>query len=352
MSITSHKSHPLVPSPLVPSPLVPSWRLGTPLETLAPDPSRDSGSGRHAQRDAGHENRTLCDDAAVVKDQDFYVRVGCARNSQTFVAQQYTAYPFRLSRTFRLDEGSDKQIRDRRAYLYLMNSAPGVFGGDRLNLGLTLEPNAHLYLTDQAATKVHKMPVTDGSDSFAQLSWHITVGAGASLEFVLEPLILYAEAQLSQSTTITLDPISNLFVSEIIVPGRLARSEYYQFREYHNRLRVLSPDGTLLFGDTMRLVGQSNLFKDSIFFAKYPLMANIYTVLPTIDLEQLSHELATNSQLKSSDLLTGFSPLPNCNGLLIKVMGDRVGQIQSYIYDVLSHIRNAKNEPDVPYIPK
>lgn len=309
----------------------------------------------HQQSGQGIENSTTNPPGTRANTLDFYARVGCAsasadltvRTGQTFVAQQYTAYPFRLSRTFRLDPGDN-----RRAYLYLMNSAPGIFGGDRLTLGLTAEANTRLYLTDQAATKVHKMPVTDATVARAQLSWQITVGAGASLEFVPEPLMLYADAQLYQSTTITLHPSSRLFLSEIIVPGRLARAEYYQFREYQNRLQVLAPDGTLLFGDAMRLTGQSNAFKDSFFFAKYPLISNIFIVLPNIDLDTISHELATNPQLNSPHLLTGASPLPNCNGLLIKVMGERVDHIQAYIGQVLASVRNISNEPNLPHIPK
>lgn len=315
--------------------------MGMTLSSISPPDHQKLSKGITAVTTSQTSNNT------AIKDFGFYARVGCDHNNQTFVAQQYTTYPFRLSRTFRLDEGNS-----RRAYLYLMNSAPGIFGGDRLNLGLTLEPNAHLYLTDQAATKVHKMPVADATVACAQLSWQITVGSGASLEFVPEPLMLYADAQLYQSTTITLEPTSTLFLSEIIVPGRLARSEYYQFREYQSRLQVLSSDGTLLFSDAMRLAGQSNLFKDSLFFTKYPLIANIFIVLPNVDLDKLSHEVATNSQLKSSHLLTGSSPLPNYSGLLIKVMGDRVEHIQAYIGKALSCVRTLKNEPELPHIPK
>ena len=282
----------------------------------------------------------------VRKDFDFYARVGCDRHRQTFVAQQYAAYPFRLSRTFRLDSGND-----RRAYLYLMNSAPGLFGGDRLTLGLKLDPDTRLHLTDQAATKVHKMSAT-GAAATAQLSWDIAVGAGSYLEFVPEPLILYAEAELQQTTTITLKPDSTLFCSEILVPGRLARAEYYQFREYRNHLRVLSPDRTLLFGDVMRLQGQSNTLKDSFLFAKYPLMANIYAVLPGIDLERLNTSLAENPNLSSAQLLTGISLLPNCNGITIKVMGDRCDRIQGYIWEVLSCIRKIRGDANLPHIPK
>lgn len=281
------------------------------------------------------------------KDFNFYMRAGCDRQSQTFVAQQYTTYPFRLSRTFRLDRESD-----RRAYLYLMNSAPGVFGGDRLALGLTLDPDTRLYLTDQAATKVHRMPVTDTTEAVARLSWDIVVGAGACLEFVPEPLILYADAHLHQSATVTLEPTSTLFFSEILVPGRLARSEYYQFREYRNRLHVRSPDRTLLFGDAVRLMGKLNPFKDSLFFSRYPIIANVFAVLPTVDLSRLETNLDRDLCLLSPDLLTGLSALPNCNGFLIKVMGDRIDCIQSYIRQILSCIRTIRSEAELPHIPK
>lgn len=305
--------------------------------TLTPTANLSDGKAKTA----GTTIPVLSDGA--VQSANFDVRVGCDRQGQTFVAQQYTTYPFRLSRTFRLDEGGD-----RRAYLYLMNSAPGIFGGDRLTLNLTVAPNSNLYLTDQAATKVHKML----DSTVAHLDWHITVGAAANLEFVPEPLILYADAQLHQSTTITLEASSSLFLSEIIVPGRLARSEYYRFVEYRNRLHVRSTAGNLLFRDNMHLLGQSNPFKDSIFFTKYPLIANIYMVLPTVNLNQFSQLLTENLALKLPNLLIGISQLPNCNGLLIKVMGDRVETIQSYIYRVLSSVRKVHGDLDLPHVPK
>lgn len=274
---------------------------------------------------------------------NFYLRLGCDRQAQTFVSQQYTAYPFRLSRTFRLDaENPD------RAYLYLMNSSPGLFAGDQLHLGIQLDPTAQVYLTDQAATKVHTMPVPG---SLAQVMYQIEVASGASLEFVPEPLILYADASLEQSIEVTLHPTGQLFLSEIVIPGRLARTEYYQFRHYFSRLRVLSPDRELIFADAMRLEGKANPFKDSLFFAPFPILATIAIVFPAIDRDQLSNQL-TSAATANSSVRVGVSPLPNCSGLWVRLMGKDVNDIKTYIRLALNRARQMNGQPALPEIPK
>ena len=68
----------------------------------------------------------------------------------------------------------------------------------------------------------------------------IEVGDRATLEFLPEPLILFADSALSQTTDITLHAEAGLSLGEIILPGRLARGEAYQFRQYFSRLRVRS----------------------------------------------------------------------------------------------------------------
>ena len=99
------------------------------------------------------------------------------RFGNTICQQQYTCFPFRLSPIFRLD-GRDSQ----RAYLYIMNTSPGLLAGDELNISWTLEENTNLYLTDQSATKVHQMNQAEQSTVTNQ----IIVKENASLELVLE----------------------------------------------------------------------------------------------------------------------------------------------------------------------
>lgn len=293
--------------------------------------------------------------------------LGCDRSQQTFVAHQYTAYPFRLSRVFRLDEGEAK-----RAYLYLMNSSPGLLAGDDLQIRFKVGRNAQVYLTDQAATKIHSSPQPE---LIARATYRITVGAGARFEFIPEPIILYANASFEQLTEVTLHPTSQLCLSEIILPGRLARSEYYDFHYYLSRLRVRSLNGDLIFGDAIRLEGQTNPFKDSLFFAQFPIIANLILVLPGVDLDSLSrileagappdaaqpHPSQSVTPKASSErqgnscsqaIISGCSVLPNCNGLLVRLMATEVGSIKAYSRYTLGCVRQITGQPSLPPIPK
>lgn len=270
--------------------------------------------------------------------------IGCDRYFHSFVLHQYAAYPFRLSRCFRLDAD-----HPQRAYLYLMNASPGLLANDRLELTVQLNDHTQLYLTDQAALKVHSMPTKGAS---AQVIHQIRIGQKACLEYVPEPVILYADAELNQRSHLILDPTGRLFWSEIILPGRLARQEWYHFRHYCNRLQVHAPDGTLLFTDAMVLTGQANPFKDQPLFSSLPAIANLITVLPEVDLTQLTARLSTFQTAPQHCLQAGHSTLPNCNGLLIRAIADSASTLKAYTHFVLAHIRQLTQQPPLPQVPK
>ncbi|MGB7413400.1 MAG: urease accessory protein UreD [Thermosynechococcaceae cyanobacterium] len=270
--------------------------------------------------------------------------VGCDRNAQSFALPQYAAYPFRLSRCFRFDADAP-----RRAYFYVMNASPGLLANDRLEITVKLNDHSQLYLTDQAALKVHSMPTPR---SFAQVMQRIEVGINACLEYLPEPIILYPDAELNVRSHLTLHPTAQLFWSEMILPGRLARDEWYNFRHYNNRLQVHAPDGTLLFCDAMLLEGQTNPFKDQPLFCSLPVIGNIVAVLPEIDLAQLTTLLSAFQLTEHQQLQASYSTLPNCNGLLIRAIADSISTLKAYIHFVLNHIRQLTQQSPLPEVPK
>ncbi len=281
--------------------------------------------------------------ASAPPREQLALRLACDRQQQTFVAQQYATYPFRLSNVFRLEGAAS-----RRAYLYLMNISPGLLAGDRLKIGVRLGQRAHLYLTDQAATKVHCMAA--GTD--ARVQYAFQVEAEARLEFIPEPLILYADATLHQTVDITLHSTASLVYGEIIVPGRIARGEQYAFDDFWNRLRVFTPGGDLLFADQMRLTGQHNPFRQSHYCATYPLQSTLVAVLPTVNLAELAEQLQTLPPSDARHLIAGCSPLPNCNGLLVRAMADNLQGLQRYTREFLNRVREMQAQSPLPDIPK
>jgi len=271
------------------------------------------------------------------------IQIGCSRDRQSFVRRQYASYPFRLSRPFRLDRDDP-----HRVYLYIMNTSPGLFAGDNLHQSLHLDASTSLYLTDQSATKVHRMaPGTQ-----AQINTAIQVGDAANLEWLPEPEILYADASLTQSTRVTLHPTSRLFLSEMLVPGRLARGESYQFEQYCSRLQVQTPTGELLFADTLRLEGKQNPFDLSPLFSGLPVIAALILVQPDLDLSALMQALDQFAPLAGTALMAASSPLPNCHGLVVRATADRVSTLKTYCQSAVNYVRQATGQPALPEIPK
>lgn len=266
------------------------------------------------------------------------------RFGQTVVTNQYTAHPLRLSGVFRLDPADS-----HRAYLYITNTSPGLLAEDTLSSSLQLEADTSLYLTDQSATKVHAMPVMGTQ---AKTDLNIEIGPGASLEFVPEPLILFADAALEQTTHIQLYPNAELFWSEIVLPGRLARGEYYEFRYYFSRLEITSIVDQLWFRDSIHLEGKHNPFKHSDLFASKPILANLIVVQPQIDLEILSEKLENLEAADCPNLIVASSVLPDRKGLLVRALASKTLEIKKYIQYALNCVRHLSNRSSLPYIPK
>jgi urease accessory protein len=271
------------------------------------------------------------------------VQIGLDQNHQSFVQRQYATYPFRLSRALRLDPTDAP-----RTYLYIMNSSPGLLAGDTFQISVRLSDRTALYLTDQSATKVHQMAV----DQRARVHYNVEIGSGASLEYVPEPIILYRNASLEQTMRATLAPTGSLFLSDIMVPGRLARGECFHFHQYVNRLKVYTPDRGLIFTDAMQLKGNGkHHLTSSPLFASHPILASVILVMPDTDLHALDLDLEQFAETQPM-LTAASSPLPNCNGLFVRVMASNVPIAKAYINYALTRMRQLNGQPTLLEVPK
>ncbi|MEN8445027.1 MAG: urease accessory protein UreD, partial [Cyanobacteria bacterium J06555_13] len=196
-----------------------------------------------------------------------------------------------------------------------------------------------------------------------------------------EPIILFSDAMLTQHMQVILHPQGRLVISEIIVPGRMARGEFYDFERYQSRLRVQRPTGKVCFADNLRLVGRANRFKHSPFLTGSPLMGNFIVVVPGIDLTLLVQALEAFSLLEAplleaplleaplleaprleeprpevsmlkNRLQACSSRLPGCQGLLVRALATQVSDLKAYQHHLLNCVRQLTGQPPLPPIPK
>jgi urease accessory protein len=130
---------------------------------------------------------------------------------------------------------------DGAATLLLLNPTGGIVGGDRLETEIVLGPGSRVCLSTPSATRVYRSPEHPAVQRVS-----ITIGRGATLEWLPDHLIPSLGARLRQVTEITMAPHATLLYLDAWATGRLARGEAWGFDLLDSRLLVRDAAGPLL----------------------------------------------------------------------------------------------------------
>src|SRR5262245_23146429 len=155
------------------------------------------------------------------------------RGDRTVLLHSYAEPPFRIGRV--LPDGAG-------VHLILASSAPGIFGGDRLNQTILVQSGARVRLTSQSATQVH----ANDTGAPATLSATYRVEGDGYLECEWDPIIPFPAAELDQRIRIELARGATLLYSDAFMAGREARGERWLFSCLSHELRLMRA-GTLAY---------------------------------------------------------------------------------------------------------
>jgi len=131
----------------------------------------------------------------------------------------------------------------------LVNTAGGMAGGDRFDIGISAAEGARLTLTTAAAEKVYRAPA-----AAAELNIGLKVASSAHLSWLPQETILFDQAKISRSIDVELQAGASLLLAEIAVFGRAAMGETMRRGSFVDRWRVRQ-GGKLVFAETVRLDG-------------------------------------------------------------------------------------------------
>src|SRR5258706_8769444 len=114
----------------------------------------------------------------------------------------------------------------------LVNTAGGVAGGDRFDIGITAGEGSRLTLTTAAAEKVYRAPA-----AAAQLNIALRAAAGSHLAWLPQETILFDGARIFRRIDIDLAEDASLLLCEIGVFGRSALGQRMLHGEFAERWR-------------------------------------------------------------------------------------------------------------------
>jgi urease accessory protein len=173
----------------------------------------------------------------------------------TRLARRIVRYPYVVTNTFRIDAAPAHMVS-----VILQSASGAILAEDRLRLRIAAGPGAAVHVMTPAATAVHRMP--DGA--MAEERIDLLVGAGALLEFMPEPRILFADAALAQELRLCVDVEGIAVVADGFLThdpqGRKA-----PFRRLRSTIEIARPDDTVLAVDRFDIDGRGQLLRAAQF---------------------------------------------------------------------------------------
>ena len=156
-------------------------------------------------------------------------------DGETTLVRDLARAPFHVSGTLGHDPLPEAET------VYVQSPTGGVAQGDRHDIDVTVGPDAVAHVSTQSSQKVLSM-----RRNYAAASASLSVERGGHLDYVPEPTILHEDSRFYQDLSLALAPDASAVVGEVIVPGRLARGERFDFERYRSRLRVHRDDELLV----------------------------------------------------------------------------------------------------------
>lgn len=247
---------------------------------------------------------------------------------KTVVKEQFSRVPLYTQRALYLEESLPTM-----AYMYIISPSGGILQGDRYRMDIALKNNAIAHLTTQGATRVYRM-----ENNYATQMVNISVDNGCYLEFIPDQIIPYKNSRFYQIVDLNVHENATLIYSEILMPGRVASGESFQYDICYMKALGKDQNDRLRFIDNAILQPKKNSMKAHGILGGFDVLASIYILTKANYLKQLNHEI--NSTLQNmSQILGGTTVLPNNSGVIARMLGNASGEIRTAIYELLKIVR-------------
>ena len=127
-----------------------------------------------------------------------------------------------------------------------INTSGGVTGGDQLSYAASVQENAALTVTTQAAERIYR-----ASSGVADISNSLALAAHSQLAWLPQETILFEGSALKRRIDVEMDKTATLLALEMLVLGRRAMGETLQQARLSDQWRIRR-SGRLIYADALR----------------------------------------------------------------------------------------------------
>ena len=251
---------------------------------------------------------------------------------KTVIREQYCRVPLFIQRAIYLEETLPEM-----AYIYIISPSGGILQGDQYIIAITLSNNALAHITTQGATRIYKMENNYGTQMV-----NIKVDEGGYLEYIPDQIIPFRNSRFYQDVELIVHEKATIIYSEIIVPGRVASGEKFQYDICYIKTIAKNQSGKSRFMDIVKLDPKKEDLTAGGILGNYEVLGTIYIVTREQYLKELLNEI--NEKIKKFEikgrLSGGTSFLPARQGIIVRLLGKTAGDIKNLIFEVVRIARD------------
>jgi len=215
------------------------------------------------------------------------------------VKEQYSKVPLFTQRALYLEESLPSM-----AYVHIMSPSGGILQGDRYRMDIGLKNKACAHITTQGATRLYRM-----ERDYATQIVNVVVDDGCYLEFVPDQIIPYRNSRFYQTVNLKVHDNGTMVYSELIVPGRVASGESFQYDICYMKALAKNQKDTLRFIDVAVLEPKKRNLKTLGILDTFDVVGSTYILTKANYVKELKDEI--NSVLhRFMQISGGASILP------------------------------------------
>ena len=252
------------------------------------------------------------------------------RDDRSILAEMERRAPLLVQKALYCDEGMPEL-----PVVFIITNSGGILQGDRYAIEVVMGPGACGHLTTQAATKIHEMDA-----NHATQTQEIELDAGAYLEYLPEPVILFARSRFLTTTRIRIAPTATLLYAETLMGGRkyYQDGELFRYDLFSSTVAADRPDGRSLFVEKFRIEPSRAAVARLGVMHDFDIFGNVLLLTPPPIAEAVAPEVA-NAWSKDEGWAAGLGRLPNEAGLVYKVLGRETEVVRAKIREFWSLVR-------------
>jgi urease accessory protein len=248
-----------------------------------------------------------------------------ARIKKTVIKEHYAKVPLFIQRALYLEESIPSM-----AYIYVISPSGGILQGDRYRIVIKFSNNAHAHITTQGATRIYKM-----EKDYATQMIDIVVEEGCYCEYIPDQIIPYANSRFYQLTNLKVHENATMIYSEILVPGRVASGEKFEYDICYIKTVATNLAAKLRFIDVLKLMPKKDNFKARGIMENFSILGNVYILAKVDHAKFLKEEI--NSIVKNIRKISGgASILPDRHGVAVRLLGNTTEHIKDVVYEILN----------------